>query len=1132
MCLLPSLLNRGDLVEFSFLGPVEVRNHGSAVPLGGAKQRALLALLLLHANEVVSRDRLIDELWGETWTPSAGHRLETQISRLRKTLELNGQLVSGRGGYALEVDPMLIDAHRFERLLEKGRSEAAGGHAGEAARTLGEALALWRGGALADLAYEPFARSEIERLEELRVAAIEERVDLDLALGRHREVVAELDALTAKHPLRERLRGQLMLALYRSGRQAEALEAYQEFRRNLSEELGLDPGPAIQQLELAILARDPALDLAAGSDGSTSASAEVAAPTDGPARSRRPLMLAVGAALLLALAGVGAIVALSVGGAGAPTIILGNSVGAISESGGAVRAVVPLGTSPSALAAGDGAVWAANYNQGTVARIDVARRATVQTIEAGTTPAGLAVGAGVLWVTNNYGGTVSRIDPAVDRVVQTILVGNAPTGVAVGFGSVWVANSSDGTLTRIDAVSGTVKDTIALGSGATDIAAGAGAVWVSDAAGDRVFRVDPQTDQVTAVINVGTGPTAIAVGFASVWVANSLDGTASRIDPATNAVEATIKVGNGAGAIAIGRRSVWVSNQYARTVTRIDPITDAVTRTVRVGNRPQGLAVAGGLVWVGARPAATGHRGGTLRVLATGTADTMDPLLTQNLVGVLPLTYDGLTAYQRVGGSGSVQLVPDLAVSLPSPTDGGTTYTFQLRRGIRFSNGELVRPEDFRRALERDLVLGGNSNYGGPFADVVGGAACAANPGKCDLSRGVATNDAAYTVTFHLVAPNPEFLERLTLLDAVAVPAETPLHDIGLHPLPTTGPYEWVDVSRDGGTLVRNPYFREWSHAARPDGYPDRMVVQHIANAEAGLTAVEQGSADYMYDGIPQDRLGEVQTRFAGQLYITPTSGTTALILNTRVAPFTDARVRRAINYAVDRAKIAQLLGQESQPACQILPVGLPGYRRYCPYTVGPNPEGAWHAPDLAQAKRLIAASGTRGTPITIWNLHDETLGALDRYLVSLLDRLGYPTRVKDFSGADPNPPVRFADSRTTAQTVLYFIPLGLLYPSASQVLQANFACQSFMPKSSGNPNWSEFCDHRLDTQINSALAAESTNTPNTAALWAQADRTATDQAPAVPLTTTTDIHLVSPRVGNYQYSFQQGVLLDQLWVR
>jgi YVTN family beta-propeller protein len=1117
-------------VEFKLLGPIEVRIGGAVVPVDGAKQRALLALLLLHANEVVSRDRLIDELWGEVRTPGAGHRLETQVSRLRKTLELNGQLVGGRGGYALAVDPMRIDAYRFERMLEEGRSAAATGLTAEAAQTLREALALWRGGALADLAYERFARSEIERLEELRVAAIEERVDLELALGRHREVVAELDALAAKNPLRERLRAQLMLALYRSGRQGEALEAYQEYRRDLSEELGLEPGPGLQQLELAILHRDPALTPPHSPAAPSALEADAAKAARPEPRSRLRVLLA--GVVLAALAATAALIATTGGGPATETLIAGDSVGAIGPSGRLAGPSVALGSSPSVLAAGAGAIWTANYNSGTVSRVDPHTHAVVETIPGVLTPSGLAVAANDVWVTDSFAGTVSRIDPTVDQVVQTIPVGNAPTGAAAGNGSVWVVNSNDGTLTRIDPSSGEVLATIALGAGATSVATGLGGVWVSDAAGDRVFRVDPQTDHVTAAINVGTGPTGLAVGYGSVWVANSLDGTVSRIDPQTNTITATVNAGDGAGAVAIGDGGVWVSSQYAGTVSRIDPVSDAVVRTVRVGNRPQGLAVAAGLVWVGMRTAANGHRGGTLRVVTGGQVDTVDPVLTQNLGAALPLTYDGLTSYQRVGGSGSLQLVPDLAVSLPSATDGGTTYTFELRRGIRFSDGELVRPEDFRRALERDLVLGGSSNYGGPFADVVGGAACAAHPSHCDLSRGVLTDDAVNTVTFHLLAPNPEFLERLALPDAAAVPPDTPLHDIGLHPLPATGPYQWVDVSRDAATLIRNKYFREWSHAARPDGYPDRIVFRHSDDAEATLTAVERGSADIdPYDQLlPQDRMREVQTRFASQLHIGPNGGTVAVLLNTRTPPFTDIRVRQAINYAIDRGKIAQILGQDSQPACQILPPGLPGYRPYCPYTIAPNPAGAWHAPDLSQAKRLIDVSRTRGTPITIWNLEDEAYGALDQYLVSLLDQLGYPTHIKDFSGADPNPPVRFADSRTGAQAAVYNIG-GPPYPSTSGVLQG-LACQTFVPDAPGNGNWSEFCNHRLDTQINNALAAESTNSPDTAALWAQADRTATDQAPAVPLTTTNDVHLVSALVGNYQYSFQLGVLLDQLWVR
>jgi len=1124
-------VENGASLEFKLLGPLEVRNRDTVLALGGPKQRALLALLLLHVNEVVSRDRLIDGLWGESSPPSAGHRLETQISRLRKTLVLDGRLATRLGGYVLEVDPMRIDAYRFERLLEEGRRQGAAGRASAAADTLREALSLWRGGALADLAYEPFARLEIERLEELRLAAIEERIDADLVLGGHEAVIAELETLTAQHPLRERLRGQLMLALYRCGRQAEALAVFQQFRRGLAEQLGLDPGPGLQQLELAILRRDPTLDPPDGARAPDPPRAPSQAPLKAAGSGRRRLTLALGGLVLLALALVGGIVASGGGGAAALRDIPGDAVGAISASGGAVEAAVPLESSPSVLAAGDGAVWVANSNAGTVSRIDPATRAVVETIPVGAAPSGIAAGGGAVWVANNYDGTVSRVDPTVDRVVQTIAVGNAPTGVAVGDGSVWVANSSDGTLSRIDALSGSVTDTVALGgAGATDAAVGAGAVWVSDEAGDRVLRVDPQADQVTASINVGSGPTAIAVGFGSVWVANSLDGTVSRIDPGSDTISATITAGDGPAAIAVGSGAVWVADQYAGTVSRIDPGSDTVARTITVGSPPQGLAIAAGLVWVGARSADTSHRGGTLNTLSSTWVDTVDPVLATGAAGPLEMTNDGLTAYQRVGGSGSVQIVPDLAVSLPSPTDGGTTYTFQLRQGIRYSNGELVRPGDFRRALERDLILGPNPMYGDPFADVIGGAACAAHPGHCDLSRGVVTDDAANTVTFHLAAPDPEFLDRLTLTDAVAVPAGTPLHDIGLHPLPATGPYMWTHISRDEITLVRNPYFHEWSHAAQPDGYPDRIVYRLAANPEAEITAIEHGSADYTFDQPPPDRINELQTRFASQLHVSPSPSTDELVLNTRVAPFTDVRVRRALNYAIDRAKIARLLGPYNQPSCQTLPPYLPGYRPYCPYTLDPNPAGVWHVPNLAEAKQLIDASPTRGTPITIWNLGGQNdYTTIEPYLVSLLDQLGYPTTVKNVS-TDPNAPLRFADSRTGAQAAL--TESNPWYPSASQIIQVNFACQSFLPNSTGNANLSEFCDHRLDAQIATALTAESDNSPDIAALWAQADRTVTEQAPVVPLAIPSNIEFVSPRVGNYQYSFQVGTLLDQLWLR
>ena len=1132
-------------MDYRILGSFEVRVGDRLVGLGGEKPRALLAILLLHRNEVVSADRLIDDLWGESSPASALGTVRAYVSRLRKGLGANGASSGGesesgaaanggvlrtRGrGYVLEVARGELDLERFGEMAERGRDALAAGNPDEAAAVLREALGIWRGPPLADFAYEPFAQTVIAQLEELQLAAIEDRVEADLALGRARELVGELRDLVARHPLRERPRGQLMLALYRSGRQAEALEAYHEFRRSLGEELGLEPGPAIQQLELAILGHEPAIDLAAGGAVTDAAGDEAAAARPPTPNRRRGLALAAGAAGLLTLVLAGVVMAAAGGRATQAAGIPGDAVGAISPSARAVRAVVPLGTSPSTLAAGDAAVWVANANAGTVSRIDPSTRAVVETIPVGSSPSGIAVGPGAVWVTDNHGDSVSRIDPSVDRVVQTIPVGNAPSGVAVGDGSVWVANSSDGTLTRIDALTGDVVKTIALGAGATNVAVGAGAVWVSDEAGNRVFRVDPQTDQVTALINVGSGPTAIAAGFGSVWVTNSLDGTVSRIDPDTNNVSATVAVGDGAGGIVVAAGGIWVADQYAGTVARIDPSTNSVKRTITVGNRPQGLALAAGLVWVGARPTATSHRGGTLNLLSSVWADTVDPVLGTLAAGPLEMTNDGLTAYPHVGGSDSVLVVPDLAVSLPSPTDGGTTYTFELRRGIRYSNGELVRPEDFRRALERDVILGPNPMYGGPFADVIGGAACAAHRSRCDLSRGVVTDDAANTVTFHLVAPNPEFLQRLTLTDAVAVPATAPIRNVGLHPLPATGPYMFSTVTNNRGVLVRNPYFREWSHAAQPDGYPDRLVYRLAANPEAEITAIERGSADFAFDGVPPDRINELQTRFASQLYVSRMAATDELVLNTRIAPFNDIRVRRALNYAIDRAKIARLLGPYSQPSCQTLPPYLPGYQPYCPYTLDPNPAGAWHAPDVAQAEHLVAASRTRGTPITIWNLGQSDYANIEPYLVSLLDRLGYPTRVKDM-WTDPNAPVRFADSRTRAQAAL--TESNPWYPSASQIIKVNFACQSFLPNSGGNTNISQFCDHQVDAQIANALTAESDNSPDTAALWAQADRTVTDQAPIVALTIPPNIEFVSARLGNYQYSFQQGTLIDQLWVR
>jgi peptide/nickel transport system substrate-binding protein len=274
-----------------------------------------------------------------------------------------------------------------------------------------------------------------------------------------------------------------------------------------------------------------------------------------------------------------------------------------------------------------------------------------------------------------------------------------------------------------------------------------------------------------------------------------------------------------------------------------------------------------------------------------------------------------------------------------------------------------------------------------------------------------------------------------------------------------------------------------------------------------------------------------VRTRFASQLNVYPKDVTIQLGLNTRVAPFNDLRVRRALNYAVDRAELARLFGREARPTCQLLPPYIPGYKPYCPYTLRPNKAGTWSAPDLATAQALIAASQTRGTPITIWRrpgyLTDFT--AAGRYLVSLLHQLGYPARIKVLGANESY--AQFGDSRTKAQA--FFETLGPSYPSASEFLNPVLqGCQGFVPNSPSNVNLTEFCDPQFDATVLSALSAEGSNSPAAPALWAKADRQITDQAPFVNFDTPCVTDFVAQRVGDYQYNPQLGVLIDQLWVR
>ena len=247
-------------MDFHVLGPLEVRGERGVVHLGGPKPRAVLAVLLLHANEPVSADRLIEAVWGEEESPTSRKSLQVCVSRLRKALGDPAILATKGTSYVVRVAPGELDAGRFDRLVDAGRRALADGHAEEAAATLREALELWRGAPLADLSLESFAATDVARLEEHWLAALEARVEADLASGRHAALAGELQQLLAEHPNREAFLGHLMLALYRSGRQVEALETYRKARQTLVDEIGVEPGPGLRRLHEAILRQDPTLD--------------------------------------------------------------------------------------------------------------------------------------------------------------------------------------------------------------------------------------------------------------------------------------------------------------------------------------------------------------------------------------------------------------------------------------------------------------------------------------------------------------------------------------------------------------------------------------------------------------------------------------------------------------------------------------------------------------------------------------------------------------------------------------------------------------------------------------------------------------------------------------------------------
>ena len=605
-------------MEIRFLGPFDVLGAEQPISVGGGRQRALLAVLALHADEVVPVGRLIDELWPADPPDSALNTLQVYVSRLRKALRpANGEgeaILFEHGGYRLDLSHDAIDSHRFRALVEEGEQRARVGHAEEAANTFREALALWRGPALADFVYEPFAQAEIARLDELRLTATEARIDADLECGRHAALVPELEALVSEHPHREGFRRELMLALYRSGRQGDALEVYTDTRATLDAELGIDPTPGLRELQHAILRQDPAL-------GATTSAPRRRQAGEDARRRRWPVVAGLAASAVLALAA--AAILLRPLRSSAAVHVVRNSVAVVDPATNEIVDDIVVGDYPGPVTAGSGSVWVGNIGDSTVTESHGDTRAAEFPASA-QRPVDLAFSEDALWIANatdfatsppTGGGTVARSGLAAGAVDVTQLGSpgvpdEMSTFVASDGQAVWAANANNRTVAKLDPSTGRILVRVA-GLASAGIAVGYGAVWVPEPKKDLVVRLNIRTGRVEARIPVSGGPRRVAVGEGGVWVVTTgVHSGVWRIDPKNDETVAVIPVPPKARRVATGAGYVWVTSgrneeEKARrpgVLSKIDPRTNGMVATIPLGFRPDGVAVANDLVWVAIAP--------------------------------------------------------------------------------------------------------------------------------------------------------------------------------------------------------------------------------------------------------------------------------------------------------------------------------------------------------------------------------------------------------------------------------------------------------------------------------------------------------------------------------------------------
>lgn len=578
------------MLEFRVLGPIEILSDGERVELGKGMARVLLGALVLAAGEPLSADELIAALWGERPPATALEMIRNYVARLRARIG-HALVETTPAGYRLVVEHEAIDLKRFEHLAASGARALEDGEAARASDELREALGLWRGRPLPELDDVPQYAPLLGALEEQRLRAQEDWVDAELALGRPAQLVHRLETLHEQHPYRERLLAQLMLALFRSGRQKDALDRYASGRRRLLEDVGLEPGAELQELQLQILRQDPSLRQLPppAVPRSTAETSEIVTAV----ASRRRRLLPVAAAAVVAAAVVTGFAEWPRAGA---LSVPKRGLVAMQPTNGRLLSATPLHVKPGALAVEGPHVWIASADSATVLELSSRKTVRPRVVRVPQPAFAVSAAAGSLWIADGFVGTISRVGET-DRVAtfrpEPQARGRLPL-VADSKG-VWVA-SQDGTLTHLDPRTGRRIRTYDRVGQAQAIAIDRDRIWLGRATSDAVEDFDTRTGQVVKDVQVGGSPSAVAVGDGAVWVLTPLENKLLRIDPNRDAVAQSFSIPGDATALAWTPGRVWVGSADG-VLLAIDTKSDTIAETRSIGRPIDALAGGAETLW-------------------------------------------------------------------------------------------------------------------------------------------------------------------------------------------------------------------------------------------------------------------------------------------------------------------------------------------------------------------------------------------------------------------------------------------------------------------------------------------------------------------------------------------------------